>query len=68
MIERVLGGKTPLYGRSSLSLALKAIKAEEVSAFFPSWKLSDIASSYVLTGGVPYYLMRLATTKHLKRL
>lgn len=60
MVERVLGSKTPLYGRSSLSFALNPIKAEEVSSFFPSWSLDDIASSYVITGGVPYYLMRLS--------
>ncbi len=66
MVERVIGSKTPLYGRSSLSFALKPIKAEEVSSFFPSWTLDDIASAYVITGGVPYYLMRMAKYRTFK--
>ncbi len=65
MVERVLGGKTPLFGRSSLRLKLQPLKAEDTKCFFPSWKLDDLSFSYVITGGVPYYLMRLSRYKTL---
>lgn len=66
MVERILGGKSPLFGRFSLRLKLGALRTEDISAFFPSWKLEDLAVSYAVTGGVPYYLMRLGRYKTLK--
>lgn len=65
MVERVLGGKTPLFGRTSLRLKLQPLKAEDTKCFFPSWELDDLSFSYVITGGVPYYLMRLSRYKTL---
>ncbi len=63
MVERILGSKAPLYGRSTLSLKLKAISPEDVSHFFPLWPFKYIVYSFVITGGVPYYLMRIAKYK-----
>lgn len=60
MVERILGGKTPLFGRSSLRLKLRALKPQDTSSFFPSWGLKELAWAYVITGGVPYYLARIA--------
>lgn len=66
MVERILGGRTPLFGRSSLRLKLGPIRAEDSRGFFPSWNLDDLSRAYVITGGVPYYLMRLARYKTLQ--
>lgn len=63
MVERVLSGRGPLFGRSSLRLKLGPLKAEETKMFFPSRGLDDLSRAYVVTGGVPYYLMRLARYK-----
>ena len=60
MVERILGGKTPLFGRSSMRLKLRALKPQDTSSFFPSWGLRELSRAYVITGGVPYYLARLA--------
>ncbi len=66
MVDRVLSGKTPLFGRSSVTLKLDSIKPEEAKAFFPSWSLDELSRGYVITGGVPYYLMRISKYKTLE--
>lgn len=63
MLERILGGKTPLFGRTSLRLRLRALRPEKASQFFPSWKLNELSFAYVITGGIPYYMMRFAKYK-----
>lgn len=65
MAERILGGKTPLFGRSSLRLKLNAVKAQDAAAFFPSWDLADLSKAYVITGGIPYYMKRISRYKTL---
>ncbi len=60
MVERILGGKTPLFGRSSLRLKLRELGGENAAQFFPSWKLDELSLAYVITGGIPYYMMRFA--------
>lgn len=63
MVERVLSGRGPLFGRSSMRLKLGPLRAEETQMFFSSWELEDLSRAYAVTGGVAYYLMRLARYK-----
>lgn len=66
MIQHVIGGKTPFFGRTSLRLKLNAITPAYAKDFFPKWSLDDIFQAYVITAGVPYYLKRLSLYKTLQ--
>lgn len=66
MIQHVIGGKTPFFGRTSLRLKLNAIKPSFAKEFFSKWTSNDIAQAYVITAGVPYYLKRLSLYKTLQ--
>ena len=63
MIQHVIGGKTPFFGRTILRLKVNAIKPNYTKEFFPTWSLNDIAQAYVITAGIPYYLKRLSQYK-----
>ncbi len=43
-----------------MRLKLRALKPRDTSSFFPSRGLRELSPAYVITGGVPYYLSRLA--------
>lgn len=56
MENKVLGVKSPLYGRRTGDWFLKPLKFRDVSKFFPSLHAEEIAKIYGLFGGVPFYL------------
>lgn len=60
MEERVIGGASPLYGRTSLRLKLQSLRPDESARFFDGWNLKDISDAHIIAGGVPYYLKRIA--------
>ena len=63
LIQHVIGGRTPFFGRTSLRLKLTAIKPSFAKEFFPKWSLNDISQAYVITAGIPYYMKRLSLYK-----
>lgn len=56
MEDEVLAHKSPLYGRSTAHIELKAFDYIESSAFFPRYSNLEKLIAYGILGGVPCYL------------
>lgn len=61
MLDRVVGDKGGLYGRSSRSIYLGPFCLNEVEQFLKyrkgiSWNRYQILEAYMILGGIPYYL------------
>lgn len=56
MEKRVLGEKSPLFGRRSGQILLKPFSYLEAAEFHPEWSVTDKAKVYFVCGGIPYYL------------
>ena len=56
MEKRVLGEKSPLFGRRSGQILLRPFSYLEAGEFHPHWSVTDRAKVYFICGGIPYYL------------
>ncbi|HVE81987.1 MAG TPA: ATP-binding protein [Myxococcales bacterium] len=56
MEREVLGRKSPLFGRRTAQIHLRAFGYREAAEFLPSWSRTNQALAYFLVGGVPLYL------------
>lgn len=56
MEDEVLAHKSPLYGRSTAHIELRAFDYFESAAFFPSYSSEQKMLAYGILGGVPSYL------------
>lgn len=56
MEDEVLAHKSPLYGRSTKHIELKAFDYVQSAAFFPSYSNLEKIIAYGILGGVPCYL------------
>lgn len=56
MEEGVLSATSPLYGRSTTQIRLKALSFDEAKKGFPGLCFDDQARMYAVTGGVPKYM------------
>ena len=59
MENQVLGYESPLYGRRTAQLKIKALPYKEVVLFNPKLELTDQALIYGITGGIPHYINKL---------
>ena len=60
MESRVLGGKSPLYGRRTAQIRLRPFDYADAAKFLPQSTDGEDAMRYYATfGGTPYYLVRL---------
>lgn len=66
MENEIMGYKSPLYGRSTMQLELKAFDYLESSLFFPDYSLEDKLLTYGILGGVPCYLASFDNNRPLK--
>lgn len=64
--EDILSRQSPLYGRRTEQMRLFPFATAEMSEMFPLWNVSDLASAYVITGGVPYYLSFLSRHEDIR--
>jgi AAA+ ATPase superfamily predicted ATPase len=53
--ERLLGSKSPLFGRTTAPIFLKPLSPSEARLFCPSYSLTHQAQTYFLAGGIPLY-------------
>jgi len=58
--ERLLGYRSPLFGRRTASIKLKPLGFLQVRGFFPRYGLEDLLRVYAVAGGTPAYLERLS--------
>ena len=56
MFNEVLGYSSPLYGRRTANMELKPLNYLEAAKFFPNFSNIDKVTSYLILGGIPYYL------------
>jgi len=67
MMERLLGHKSPLYGRRTEQLLVEPMKFDDATLFFPQHlSLKDKILYYTLLGGMPAYLLEFDFGKTLK--
>lgn len=66
MENEIMGYKSPLYGRSTMQLELKAFDYLESSLFFPDYSLEDRLLTYGILGGIPCYLASFDNNRPLK--
>jgi|SRR3989344_1804626 len=67
MMERLLGEKSPLYGRRTEQILLEPLKFNDACLFFPeSLKFKDKVLNYAVLGGMPAYLLEFDFKKNLR--
>ncbi len=63
MEGKVLGEKSPLFGRRNSQIKLDAFNYKDASLFVPNYSAEDKAICYGITGGVPKYLTMIDPDK-----
>ena len=66
MVNEVMGYKSPLYGRITGSMEVKAFDYMESAEFFPEYDTLDKLIAYGILGGVPRYLNAFVPHKSLR--
>jgi len=56
MKKRVLGYKSPLYGRSTGQIFLQPLQFRDLHEWFPETKIEDLVAVYAVCDGIPKYL------------
>jgi AAA+ ATPase superfamily predicted ATPase len=56
MERKILGRKSPLFGRRTAQILLKPFSFLEAAGFHPGYSLAELAKTYYICGGVPLYL------------
>jgi len=56
MEKKVLGRKSPLFGRRTGQIRLQPFSYVEAAEFHPRWSWEDKARAYFICGGIPFYL------------
>lgn len=59
MTSRVLEHKSPLYGRRTGSLELKAMRFSDISKFYPKYGIKELMEIYGFADGIPFYLVKI---------
>jgi AAA+ ATPase superfamily predicted ATPase len=67
MEKKVLGSKSPLYGRRTGQIILPPLKFKDISGFFPDYSLKDTVYCYAVLGGTPAYLQRFDSKKTIEQ-
>ncbi|WP_297469011.1 ATP-binding protein [Thermococcus sp.] len=57
MMERLLGYKSPLYGRRTAQLKMEPLDFFSAREFLPGFTLEDFVRAYSILGGTPAYLL-----------
>ncbi|MFW6283143.1 MAG: ATP-binding protein [Minisyncoccales bacterium] len=57
--SKVLGYKSPLYGRKTASLNLKPVSFFDLKQFFPNLDIDKLIEIYGFADGIPYYLNKI---------
>ncbi|MBU2639730.1 MAG: ATP-binding protein [Nanoarchaeota archaeon] len=59
MTSKVLSYQSPLYGRKTESMNLKAISFFDLHDFFPSMNIKKLVEVYGFSDGIPFYLNKI---------
>ena len=67
MMEKLLGKKSPIYGRRTEQILLEPLKFRDACLFFPEkMSLKERILNYVVLGGMPAYLLEFDFNKPLR--
>ncbi len=58
MENKVLGYKSPLYGRRTAQLELQPLEFKYLCEFFPNYSIEDLSKVWFILGGIPAYLLK----------
>jgi len=64
--EKLLGYRSPLFGRRTATLKLKPLSFPQIREFFPNYSIEDLIGIYAIIGGTPAYLEKLSSAKSFK--
>ena len=56
MMERILGRKSPLYGRRTAQLEINPLEIWDIKKFLPSYSIDDLIRVYGCADGIPLYI------------
>ena len=59
MTSRVLDYRSPLYGRRTGSMDLKAVSFFDLGKFFPMFGIKELVEIYGFADGIPFYLVKI---------
>ncbi|MBI3050986.1 ATP-binding protein [Candidatus Woesearchaeota archaeon] len=59
MTSKVLDYKSPLYGRKTGALALRAVSFSDLRMFFPGMRMKELMEIYGFADGIPFYLVKV---------
>ena len=65
MEQKVLGYKSPLYGRRTAQMEIKQLPIKCLSDFFPEYRTEDLIRTYGMLDTIPYYLIQFDGTRGL---
>lgn len=57
--SKVLDYKSPLYGRRTGSMELKAVSFFDLKKFFPAFETKELVEIYGFADGIPFYLIKI---------
>lgn len=63
MEEKVLGKRSPLYGRRTGQLKIEPMKISELKHFLPKYGIEDLIKVYGAVGTIPFYLKEMSDSK-----
>ncbi len=64
--KRLLGYRSPLFGRREAALKIKPLNFIQINDFFPNYNIEDLITIYGVIGGTPAYLEKLDPMKNVK--
>ncbi len=71
MMGRLLGYRSPIYGRRTAQLKVKPLGFFQARDFLPGYTLEEFVKAYGILGGTPAYLLRfddsVSIEENLKR-
>ncbi len=65
MMERMMDGSAPLYGRMTGPLQVRPLPFAATAAFFPKYSAEERVAVYAMLGGVPAYLEQFSGDQSL---
>jgi len=68
MMEKLLGKKSPIYGRRTEQIMLEPLKFNDACLFFPkTMSIKEKVMNYSILGGMPAYLLEFDFEKDMKQ-
>jgi len=67
MMERLLGYKSPLYGRRTAQLKVGPLRFQKIRGFFPRYEWKELVEVYGILGGTPAYLREFSDDLTVER-